>query len=488
MLSPLIVVDQEKDWAPYASGPEVVSAGDYLTGTAGPKNPKRVINLCDDGSYQSAGYYVSLLAEARSKRALPSVRTLLELHDANHELERLRAKRGQALRDVAIPERLTIYFGRCPDQRFAALAAAIFTRYPAPILHARLVATGDNIVVDAVKLGRIAALDDSEQTHFAEALDHFSRRVWRASSNQRNMRYDLAILVDPEERMPPSNRAAIKLFERAARDIGFEPEIITPPDAPRLLEFDALLIRCTTAINHFTYQMARQAAKESMAVIDDPESIMRCCNKVFLHDLLQAHRIGMPPSRLVMRHPAPDYDAVIAELGLPLVLKIPDGSFSRGVFKVESADELAIRCNDLLSTSAVIIAQAFVPTPFDWRIGVLEGRALYACRYHMASGHWQIYNHNAARPVGRTGLADGVPLGKVPSSVLRTAVKAARLIGNGLYGVDLKDVNDQAMVIEINDNPSLDAGVEDQILGEELYRQIVTHLMNTVQSRGKNKN
>ena len=46
-------------------------------------------------------------------------------------------------------------------------------------------------------------------------------------------------------------------------------------------------------------------------------------------------------------------------------------------------------------------------------------------------------------------------------------------MGNGLYGVDLKQSGDQVVVIEVNDNPNVDAGVEDLWLGEDLYRQIM---------------
>jgi glutathione synthase/RimK-type ligase-like ATP-grasp enzyme len=46
-----------------------------------------------------------------------------------------------------------------------------------------------------------------------------------------------------------------------------------------------------------------------------------------------------------------------------------------------------------------------------------------------------------------------------PQDVVQIALKAANLIGNGLYGVDLKQVDGKIYVIEINDNPSIDAGL-----------------------------
>jgi glutathione synthase/RimK-type ligase-like ATP-grasp enzyme len=52
-------------------------------------------------------------------------------------------------------------------------------------------------------------------------------------------------------------------------------------------------------------------------------------------------------------------------------------------------------------------------------------------------------------------------------------MNAANLIGDGLYGVDVKQFGDRAVVIEVNDNPSIDEGVEDALLGDELYARIL---------------
>lgn len=69
----------------------------------------------------------------------------------------------------------------------------------------------------------------------------------------------------------------------------------------------------------------------------------------------------------------------------------------------------------------------------------------------MAKGHWQIYNHlNADK--SESGNVDTIPIYNVPASIIKTALKATALIGKGLYGVDLKMVNNRAIVIEVNDN------------------------------------
>src|SRR5690606_6966543 len=154
---------------------------------------------------------------------------------------------------------------------------------------------------------------------------------------------------------------------------------------------------------------------------------------------------------------AEQVDSLIGELGLPMVLKIPDGSFSRGISKVEDREALGNALHGYLKQSAVVLAQAFMYTDYDWRIGVLNNRPLFACQYFMSKGHWQIYHHKDG---GKTasGSARTVPIREVPPKVLRVALKAARLMGNGLYGVDLKQSGDQVVVMEVNDNPNIDAG------------------------------
>ena len=49
-----------------------------------------------------------------------------------------------------------------------------------------------------------------------------------------------------------------------------------------------------------------------------------------------------------------------------------------------------------------------------------------------------------------------------PREVLRLALQAANPIGDGLYGVDIKTVNGRHVLIEVNDNPNIDRGVEDE--------------------------
>jgi glutathione synthase/RimK-type ligase-like ATP-grasp enzyme len=135
----------------------------------------------------------------------------------------------------------------------------------------------------------------------------------------------------------------------------------------------------------------------------------------------------------------------------------------------------------MLEKSELIIAQQWLPTPFDWRVGVLDRRALYVCRYYMAPGHWQVHKYEPGSHV--EGATSAHSVGETPASVVNTALRAANLIGDGLYGVDLKEVDGHAYVMEINDNPNVDAGNEDGVLKEALYREMMGVFLRRITER-----
>ena len=165
------------------------------------------------------------------------------------------------------------------------------------------------------------------------------------------------------------------------------------------------------------------------------------------------------------------------------MLKQPDSSFSQGVTKVENVKQLKEQLERLFAKSELIIAQEFLPTPFDWRVGIFDGQPLYACRYFMAKHHWQILKRDGGGKKADEGRFETLPVEDLPARVLRVALKAAKLIGNGFYGVDLKQVGAKVYVIEINDNPSIEAGVEDKYLKLELYDRFMKVMCQRVEQQ-----
>lgn len=479
----VLVVEKTGDWK--AGFPElpVVTARDYLGNAEYSRRGIKVINLCRRFGYLETGYYCSLLAEARRQRMLPGVRTLSDLTRKvlyRLDAESLDRNLQRYLRHHDSAElSLRVYFGKAADPALNDLARQLFEAFPCPLLEVEFRLQGEWKLQKLRALG-LHQLHRDEHEVFSESLLAYIGKRWRSQRQKESTRYDLAILVNPDDPLPPSDEKALKRFERIGKDMGIAVERIGRKDISRLAEFDALFIRDTTRINHYTYRFSRQAESEGLVVIDDPQSILRCTNKVYLAELLQQHRIPHPKTRIVQQG---QLDETEKAVGYPIVLKIPDGSFSRGVYKAANRRELEEVTAKLFRESDLILAQEYLYTEYDWRIGILDGEALFACQYFMSKNHWQIVDHKTGG-----GFSEGrfrtMPIEEAPENVVALALRSTRLIGNGLYGVDIKSNADGgAYVIEINDNPNLEAGVEDRCLGDQLYRIILGSFVRRIDAR-----
>ena len=484
----VIVVEKASDWGSYYPSDNVVTAQDYLKEAIGSDDERtQVINLCRSYKYLGTGYYVSLLAEARGHKVIPSVRAIndlrrrslygLDIEDLNAKLGNFLPAGGRDTTDFGI----LLYFGETSYPALEDLARQVFETFPCPILHIEF--ERERVwQISAIKPSSLHTLSDPQEDAFAQALDKFSKKLWRKPRARKKFRFDLAMLVDPNDPIPPSNKRALKRFVEAGAELGIEVDTLTKNDYSRLAEYDGLFIRDTTALDNHTYRFANRAEKEDMVVIDDPSSILKCTNKIYLHDLMKSRKLPTPRTEILYRDEAKKLAGLPDRLGFPIVLKIPDGSFSRGIVKVENIESLKAAVDNLFQHTALVLAQEFMFTEYDWRIGILNREPLYACKYFMSRGHWQIYNH-AAKGNAKTGGFKTLPVREAPADVVKLALRATAPIGDGLYGVDLKQVGDRVVVIEVNDNPSIDAGVEDACLGADLYRRIMDEFLRRMERK-----
>jgi glutathione synthase/RimK-type ligase-like ATP-grasp enzyme len=470
----VIVTDHQQEWFEVADA-TVLSARRYLADpeTQGDASV-RVLNLCRTERYQGRGYYVSLLAEARGQRPLPDVKTVEDLKSDAY-VQALSAQLEPLVRETLRHDEsdrfeLQVYLGKDPAQRHQALAEKLYASVRAPLLRV-VFARADGVWrLDAVQAIGIADIPTQDRAFLLETLKAFATdtsvaRPQRSGSD----RPRLAILWDPNEAHKPSNEEALQRLVRAAPLVGLEAEIITPDALERLQEFDGLFNRASPEVNGVVYEFVRRAEALGMPVVDDPESILKCLNKVYMYELMNRHRIAQPRTLIVHRG---NLDEVIANLGLPCVLKLPDSGFGLDVLKIESEDDLRREAERFFKVSELIVAQEWLPTGFDWRIGVYDRRPLFVAKYFMAPGHWKVNQVTEGERLIE-GKTVAMTIGEAPEQVISTAVRAANLIGRGLYGVDMKQVEDRVYLIEVNCNPNIDAGNEDQVLGEALYREVL---------------
>ena len=66
-------------------------------------------------------------------------------------------------------------------------------------------------------------------------------------------------------------------------------------------------------------------------------------------------------------------------------------------------------------------------------------------------------------------------------ALIDIAVRAARPIGEGFYGVDIKATDRGFIVMEVNDNPNLEHGIEDQVGKDEIWIRVLKWLIERVE-------
>ncbi len=269
---------------------------------------------------------------------------------------------------------------------------------------------------------------------------------------------------------------ALMRFGQVAQRLGHRLDVLFRADMYKIPKYDALFIRSLTDPLNAAYVAASTAEMHGLRVIDDPDSIIICCDKVNMYRHVQAAGVPMPNTAYLGRESV-DLETgarLLKEMGSPLVLKAANSSFSMYVDRVETPEEFVKLGKRYLRRSDRIVAQRFVRSEFDWRVGVLAGEPLYVCKYTIPKKRWKILTY---APDGHVhyGRVIGYRLHEVAPRLIETAVAAANSIGHGLYGVDLKQVGEDFTVIEVNDNPTIAEGEEDQ-KAPHVYERIIRYL------------
>lgn len=480
---------------------------------------RTVVNLCRGYAYLSKGYYVSLVAEARRQRVLPPLEAV---EGVNNPFSYFRALREAGVRTLEfrlqpgrrrlVPQRIAVgegserasalmgrdeggrlrfersddrwldvtsAFGFTPDRRFQRPCAAVYRVYPFPLLRVRLYETPDGWRVGQLQPVPLPQATPEELALLAARLARGPAAL-ASTAPPPPLRHRLAVLWDRDDPTSPSGEATLDKLARIAARRGLLVERIGKGDLGRLAEYDALFLRTVTALDHVSYTFARTAESLGMPVIDDPASIVKCSNKIFLYELFRKHGLPMPDTAVLSSR---NWRDEVRPLGLPVILKVPDGTFSLAVKMARDEAELEALARDMLRRTPLLLAQRFTPSDFDWRVGLLEGEVLWTARYHMAPGHWQIADRS--RGATRYGRVEAVPVGESPPPVRELALAGTALIGDGLYGVDIKETDSGPVLIEINDNPNLDSGLEDAAEKDRPYEALVDCFLRRITEAGR---
>src|SRR4030067_163782 len=282
----------------------------------------------------------------------------------------------------------------------------------------------------------------------------------------------IACFVEAYNFNDKSERSALSKFRTTAESIGHSFDFIFKDEISKIPEFDSLFIRATTDPNNSAYIASRLAEQYGLKVIDDSHSIRTCSNKAILHDLFIKNNIPSPKS-ILFTGDKNAIDELFDKLGTPVIKKTPYTRFSSHVEKAHTREELMEISKRFLRKSKVVIVQEYIRSDFDWRIGVLRGEILYLCKYCIPEGGWKVRSKIDGKNVWGDTIA--VSRDSIPPKLKDICIGLSKCVGDGLYGLDVKETNDRYRVIEINDNPSIYDGYEDVIDGD-IYEKIINAL------------
>jgi len=285
----------------------------------------------------------------------------------------------------------------------------------------------------------------------------------------------LGIFVDRKTLSNAEQLTALIRCRDVAETKGHNVDFIFPVDIQRIPRMDALFIRARTDPMNVTFVAARMAQYHHIPVLDDPESIQICSDKINMYSHLIRKQVSLPKTVFLSKHDltVEAVSRLFDELGSPLIVKEPSTSFSLRVEKVTDIAGFFKVARRFIHLSDWIVVQQYIESKYDWRVGVLDGKLLYACKYTIPSVTFKI-QASVNGHIVYCGV-ESVPEEDVPPPVIRLGIEAASAIGSGLYGVDIKNTNGDAYVIEVNDNPSIESGEDDCY--PRVFEQIVDHLI-----------
>lgn len=247
-----------------------------------------------------------------------------------------------------------------------------------------------------------------------------------------------------------------------------------------LLEpFDAVIPRIGASITFYGTAVLRQFEMMGTFPLNESVAVTRSRDKLRSLQLLARKGIGMPVTGFA--HATKDINDLIRMVGgAPLVVKLLEGTQGIGVVLCETRTAAESVLEAFMGLNVSIMVQEYISEAggADIRCFVIGGRVVAAIKRQAAPGEFRSNLH-------RGGTAKLI---KITPEERSTAVRAARIMGLNVAGVDLLRSNHGPLVMEVNSSPGLE-GIE-AATGKDVAGMIIDFLgknaqRNKTRTRGK---
>lgn len=245
--------------------------------------------------------------------------------------------------------------------------------------------------------------------------------------------------------------------------------------------FDAVIPRIGASITFYGTAVLRQFEMLGVFPLNESVAISRARDKLRSLQLLSRRGIGLPVTGFA--HSPDDIDDLIAMVGgTPVVIKLLEGTQGIGVVLAETRQAAQSVIEAFMGLKANILVQEYIKEAggADIRCFVIGDKVVATMKRQASPGEFRSNLH-------RGGQASVI---KITPEERSTAVRAARIMGLNVAGVDLLRSNHGPLVMEVNSSPGLE-GIE-KATGKDvaamiysfIEKQLVEHTANT-RTKGK---
>ncbi|MDX8382072.1 MAG: 30S ribosomal protein S6--L-glutamate ligase [Ghiorsea sp.] len=214
--------------------------------------------------------------------------------------------------------------------------------------------------------------------------------------------------------------------------------------------FDAVIPRIGASVTFYGTAVLRQFEMMGVYPLNESVAISRSRDKLRSVQLLARRGIGLPVTGFA-RSPDDIDDLLTSVGGTKFVIKLLEGTQGIGVVLAENRKAAESVIEAFLGLDANILVQEFIEEAggADIRCLVVDGKVVAAMKRQGKEGEFRSNLH-------RGGSANIV---KITPEERSTAVRAAKIMGLNVAGVDLLRSNHGPVVMEVNSSPGLE-GIE----------------------------
>jgi ribosomal protein S6--L-glutamate ligase len=217
-----------------------------------------------------------------------------------------------------------------------------------------------------------------------------------------------------------------------------------------LTDFDAVIPRIGASVTFYGTAVLRQFEMMNVLPLNESVAISRSRDKLRSTQLLARKGIGLPVTGFA-NNPDDIEDLISQVGGAPLVIKLLEGTQGIGVVLAETHNAAESVIQAFMGLNANIMVQEFIKEAggSDIRCLVVDDKVVAAMKRQGADGDFRSNLH-------RGGSASLIRLTPEERS---TAVRAAKIMGLNVCGVDLLRSNHGPVIMEVNSSPGL-RGIE----------------------------